>query len=400
MESPIPDHEFNRLLQLLDYDTDSSSLESNLKDLTKLAAKVAGTSISLVNLIDSYTQWSVAAEGLSIVQMPREDSVCQYTIMGDQPFEVKNLKEDERFMEKFYVTNSLNLSYYFGIPLKNDAGYNLGALCVMDSETKDLSPEKVELLEIIADVIIKRLKLLKSISLLNQEVKHAKDKQRQVAHDIRGPIGGIIGLAHIIKEQGDKNKLDDVLEFITIIHDSGKSILELADEILTECDQERKKTTFNPDNEYNLLALKEKIQLLYGIQGEQKMVTLFVELIGQNVDVPFPKSKVLQLLGNLISNAIKFTPSGGKVTVTLGLTEKAFRNELFAEVIDNGAGMTESQVEEILKGEGKTTKGTSGEKGFGFGLPIVKQLVDGMGGSFRMDSKLGEYSRFEVRLPL
>lgn len=320
--------------------------------------------------------------------------------MGDQPFEVKNLKEDDRFKEKFYVTNSLNLSYYFGIPLKNDAGYNLGALCVMDSEIKELGPEKVELLEIIADVIIKRLKLLKSISFLKEEVKHAKDKQRQVAHDIRGPIGGVIGLAHIIKEQGEKNKLDDVLEFITLIHDSGKSILELADEILTECDQERKKTAFNPDSEYNLLALKEKIQLLYGIQGEQKIVTLFVELIGQNVEVPFPKSKVLQLLGNLISNAIKFTPSGGKVTVTLGLTEKACRNELFAEVMDNGAGMTESQVEEILKGEGKTTKGTSGEKGFGFGLPIVKQLVDCMGGSFKVDSKLGEYSRFEVRLPL
>lgn len=80
MESPIPDREFDRLLQLLDYDMDSSGLESSLKDLTKLAAKVAGTSISLVNLIDSYTQWSVAAEGLSIVQMPREDSVCQYTI--------------------------------------------------------------------------------------------------------------------------------------------------------------------------------------------------------------------------------------------------------------------------------------------------------------------------------
>jgi len=91
MESPIPEDEFNRLVQLADYDLDNSELESSLKDLTKLAAKVAGTDISLVNLIDSFTQWSVASEGIAIKQIPREDSVCQYTIMNNQPFEIKDL---------------------------------------------------------------------------------------------------------------------------------------------------------------------------------------------------------------------------------------------------------------------------------------------------------------------
>jgi signal transduction histidine kinase len=400
MEAPIPEDEFIRLLQLVDYDVDNNELESNLKGLTKLAAKVASTNVSLINLIDSYTQWSVATEGLPVMQMPREDSVCQYTIMGNQPFEIKDLTKDDRFKEKFYVVDNPNLTYYLGVPLKNDAGYNLGALCVMDKDYKSISPEKIELLEIIAEEIINRLKVIKSIALLKSEVKNAKEKQMQVAHDIRGPIGGIIGLAQIIAEQGDKNKLDDVLEFIKIIHSSGKSLLELADEILSSWKEDKKKPSFNPDSEYNLLALKEKIGILYGVQGEQKKVKLEVEIEGDNLEMPFSKIKLLQILGNLISNAIKFTPSGGKVTITLSLLEKTNQKELFTVVKDTGAGMTAGQIEEILKGEGKTTSGTSGEKGFGFGLPLVKQLIDSMNGSLKVDSVLGEYSRFEIRLPV
>lgn len=77
---PMPEKEMERLLALTDFDLDYSNLQENFKDLTKLAAKVSGTDISLVNLIDSYTQWTVSSHGLLLEQMPREESVCQYTI--------------------------------------------------------------------------------------------------------------------------------------------------------------------------------------------------------------------------------------------------------------------------------------------------------------------------------
>ncbi len=89
---PIPGNEFERVINLSDFNIDYSSFENNFKDLAKLAASVAGTSISLVNLIDSYTQWTISSHGFQIDQMSREDSVCQYTIAGlDEPFEVKDL---------------------------------------------------------------------------------------------------------------------------------------------------------------------------------------------------------------------------------------------------------------------------------------------------------------------
>lgn len=62
--------------------------------------------------------------------------------------------------------------------------------------------------------------------------------------------------------------------------------------------------------------------------------------------------------------------------------------------------MTVEQIEEILNGESQTTKGTSGELGYGFGLPLVKHLVDGLGGEMKIDSEFGKYSTFEVNIPV
>jgi GAF domain-containing protein len=130
--SPIPQNEMDRVLNLSDFDIDYTDHQDTFKDLAKLAAKVAGTDISLVNLLDSYTQWTISHHGLDIDQMPREESVCQYTIMGGDGFEVVDLANDDRFKDKFYVTDDPNLRYYYGVPLQTN-GVNLGALCVLDN---------------------------------------------------------------------------------------------------------------------------------------------------------------------------------------------------------------------------------------------------------------------------
>jgi len=401
MESPNIPNEFNRLLALADYDLDTTELEDQLKDLTKLAAKVAGTEISLVNLIDAVTQWSVAGVGLPVMQLPREDSVCQYTIKGDQALEIKDLSKDERFKHKFYVEDDPNLRYYFGVPLKTSSGHNLGALCVLDTKAITITPEKADLLKIIAEEIINRLEIIKSVNELKSKVKDSLEKQEQVAHDIRGPIGGIIGLAQIIKDQGTNNQLEDVLEFIKVIQSSSQSLLELADQILsTKAKGKKAPEQLNLQNEYNLQVLQEKLKNLYGVQAEQKKINLTVEITSKNFETRFSKVKLLQILGNLISNAIKFTPIGGSVSILLSLEEKNYINSLRDIISDTGTGMTVEQIEEILNGESQTTKGTSGELGYGFGLPLVKHLVDGLGGEMKIDSEFGKYSTFEVNIPV
>jgi signal transduction histidine kinase len=394
---PVPANEMDRLYSLSDLDLDYSGLQNNFKDMTRLAAKVAGTDISMINLIDLYTQWTVSNFGLELDQMPREDSVCQYTIMQDGAFEVNNLSADSRFKDKFYVTDDPNLRYYYGLPLKTDSGNNIGALCVLDTEKKEITPEKTEMLKIIADEIVNRLKALKAVETLKHKLHEANESQRRVAHDIRGPIGGIIGLARIISEQGDENTLDEVLEFISLIQKSGHSILELADEILS-ADTPKKEVQLGAD-EFNQLLLKDKLEKLYNPQAVNKKINFIVSTNKDTDVVPFSKNKLLQIIGNLISNSMKFTSAGGSVLVKLSLHIHEFNNELHILVEDTGVGMDEAKVKQIMAGQGKTTDGTGGEQGYGFGLALVKHLIDSLKGHMYISSKAGSGTTFEIVLP-
>ena len=392
---PIPKNEMERLIGLSEFDLDYSNLEDNFKDLTKLAAKVAGTDISLINLLDSYTQWTISSHGLEITQMPRDESVCQYTIMNDGGFEVQDLSKDERFKDRFYVQDDPKLRYYFGLPLTTNDGINIGALCVLDNTAKTINPEKIELLKIISDEIVNRLTALRIIESLKSKLTEATQIQKKVAHDIRGPIGGIIGLAQIIKDQGDDNKLDEVLEFINLIQKSGSSLLELADEILST---DIKVLKGNSDD-FNLLIFKDKLEKLYTPQAKTKNINFQVQLNTSVEKILFSKNKLLQITGNLISNAMKFTPQNGSITVALDIIKNVDENKLHIVVKDSGIGLNQQSIEAILSGTAKSTDGTQGENGFGFGLALVKHLVDSLNGQMNIHSAVGEGATFEINLP-
>lgn len=264
----------------------------------------------------------------------------------------------------------------------------------MDRNIQSLAPEKTELLKIIAEEIVNRLNAYKIIESLRNKVTEVTATQNKVVHDIRGPLAGIIGLAQIISEQGKENNMDEVLEFINMIHKSGNSILELADEILTS---ENKSVTLK-GGELNLKSFREKLEKLYEPQARTKNIDLTIYISPETDNIPFSKSKLLQITGNLISNAIKFTPNGGYVKVKLTLTLVENSNVLKIIVTDSGSGLEQYQINSILSGDSTTTQGTEGEKGYGFGLALVKHLIDGLKGTLRISSDQNG-ATFEVELP-
>lgn len=397
----IPENEMERLMSLVELDVDYSDHQNSFKDLAKLAAKVTGTKISLVNLIDSLTQWTISNYGMDVEQMLREDSVCQYTIMETDHFEVDDLSSDERFKDKFYVTGVPNLRYYYGVPLKTINGHQIGALCVLDYEHKLLDPEKIELMKIIADEVVTRLQTLKVMENLKSKLLEAKQTQKKVAHDIRGPLGGIVGLAQIIRDQGYNNHMDEVLEFITLIHKSGNSILDLAGEILETHKEKRspEKSKAIESGEFNLNVFKDKLIKLYSPQAKHKNIQFTVLTTPLTENIALPKNKLLQITGNLISNSMKFTPENGNVTVDLQLTNSGERTILYITVFDNGVGMSEESIEAVLSENAVSTDGTGGEKGYGFGLALVKHLVSSLGGTLHISSNVGEGTTFNISLP-
>ncbi|MBC5773708.1 GAF domain-containing sensor histidine kinase [Pontibacter sp. KCTC 32443] len=398
---PVQPEEFDRVKDLSEFDLDYASLENNFTDLLKLAAQVAGTEISLLNLIDAYTLWTVAGHGFPTGQTPRENSVCQYTILEPEQFEVKNLMLDSRFRNLQGVKDGPQLRYYFGLPLKTRNGQSIGSLCVLDTSEKNLTQDKIGLLKIIANEVVSRLTTQQQVQALRQQLAEAKEVNKRVAHDIRGPIGGIIGLAKMISRKADSHTPEEIQKLSQHIYTSGTSLLDLADEILTTGKKADTTVAQLQENSLTLQQFKDKLTELYQPQATDKGIVFEVETNPDQDIIAFPKNKLMQITGNLISNAFKFTPPLGAVTVKLNILPEPNVRMLHIQVIDNGIGITDEQLAEVMNGrQNFTTIGTDGEQGFGLGLQLVKHLVNSLQGTFRVTSVPGQGTSFELKIPV
>ncbi|MFC5624041.1 GAF domain-containing sensor histidine kinase [Algoriphagus winogradskyi] len=399
--SSLQENELDRLLALSNLGIDYYEPKQGLNYLTELAAKISGTEISLVNLIDSFTQWSVSSYGIDITQMPREDSVCQYTIQpfSGESFEVKDLSTDARFKNKFYVKDAPNLRYYMGVPLTSPEGYNLGALCVMDSQMMHLSEDVKELLKLIARQIVDRLRVNNLVANLKNKVKEAELNQQKLAHDIRGPISGVIGLADLILDEKLAPSPEEIMDYTDMIKQSSLSLLDLSKDILSKSYDENSNRSRNlKEGETNLVKLKETLMRLLAPQIRIKNIDFTVKLDQENQFESFSKLYVLQILGNLLSNSIKFTKTGGEISVLMNLKRKELDLILELIVKDNGIGMSSDKVEEIFDGGTSPDEGTHGEIGFGLGLNLVKKLVSQQNGTLEIESKLGVGTKFKIEM--
>ena len=398
-ESVLQENELDRLLALSNLGVDYYEPRQGLDFLTELAAKICGTEVSLVNLIDSFTQWSVSSYGMDITQMPKEDSVCQFTIQTElkEGFEVEDLRADDRFKDKFYVTDAPNLRYYMGVPLTSPEGYNLGALCVLDSQIMHLSNDVKDILRLIARQVVDRLRVNNLVADLKNKVKQSELNQKKLAHDVRGPIGGIMGLSELILDTDTPATPQEIQDYSEMIQQSSLTLLELTKDILTkEYDGNSRKTHELKDGDTNLVKLKETISHLLAPQIKIKNIDFNITINPENQFEAFSKQNVLQILGNLLSNSIKFTKNEGKISLYLNLRRQGLDLILELKVEDNGIGMTDVKINEILRGGTSTNNGTKGEVGFGLGLKLVRQLVYQQGGSMNIVSELGKGTQFII----
>lgn len=392
----IPANETERLASLFELDLDYTALNDVFKDLSFLAAKIIGTEISLISFIDSYTQWIVSRFGLEVYQTPIDDTLCQFTLMEEDHLEIEDLSKDQRFLSEDFIGEPMNLKYYFGIPLKSANGFNIGSLCVIDNKLHGkLSDEKIEQLKIIARQIIARINDASSIKSLQDQLRSQTDAYKKVAHDIRGPIGGIIGLADMITGDLDEFPKDELQNIIGMMGKSGQSVLDLADEILKSSLEKLNCTT----EVFNLRIFKEKLDKLYQPQAFNKPINLEVEINIAFETISVKKDKLMQIVGNLISNAIKFTPNGGSIRVLLDLFLETNKKTLILEIRDSGMGISQEAIDEILEGTAESSDGTVGEKGYGFGLPMVRKLLNELNGEMNIESKIGQGSCFHIRIP-
>ncbi|MBD5118588.1 MAG: response regulator [Clostridiales bacterium] len=222
-----------------------------------------------------------------------------------------------------------------------------------------------------------------------------------MSHDIRTPMNAIIGFLALMKDEADHP--ETVREYIGRIDAASQHLLGLINDVLDMNKIESGSTTLSLA-EMDLAEIIAEINTIILPQAKAKKQTFeiftsrlkFEHLLGDKV-------RINQILINLLSNAVKYTPENGAIEMRVEELPQVVDNysRIRFTVSDNGLGMSEDYLKVIFDPfTREDTKATQETQGTGLGMPITKRLVDLMGGSIKVDSKLGEGSTFVVELEL
>lgn len=182
-KAPLPSNEADRLKALRSYDILESGQEKNLDELAELASYICGTPIGLINFIDEERQHEKSAIGMPRGSRPREDSVCQYTILQDDILEIRNLAKNDIFKFNPLVREDPNFRFYAGMPLSTTEGYHVGALCVIDTKPGKLNAKQKKALRTIAKQVMTQLEMRKLNANLKKEVENLLEERFQETKD-------------------------------------------------------------------------------------------------------------------------------------------------------------------------------------------------------------------------
>ena len=222
-----------------------------------------------------------------------------------------------------------------------------------------------------------------------------------VSHDIRTPMNAIVGFVTLLKNEADDPAV--VQEYAGRIETASQHLLSLINDVLDINKIEAGSTTLNLV-EMNLAEVIDEVNAIIRPQAQAKEQTfdIFVSPLKYEL-LQGDKLRINQILINLLSNSVKYTQAGGRIQMRVEEQPQVMKkySRVRFTVSDNGMGMSEDYLKVIFEPfTREETKATYEIQGTGLGMAITKSLVDLMGGSIKVTSKLGEGSTFTVELEL
>jgi signal transduction histidine kinase len=264
-------------------------------------------------------------------------------------------------------------------------GFNMGAV---DYITKPFNPIEMEVR------VKNHLKLYHSRKEIEQ-INKEKDKFFSIiAHDLRSPFNAIVGFSQLLLDQVKRRDFEGIEEYAGIILRSSELALGLQSNLLEWAQSQTGRIEFNA-TKFEIDKLITDIAVLFDDIANQKSITLSLELL-PNATVLGDKAMISTVLRNLISNSIKYTKPGGKITVSASADE----NEVRISVSDTGIGISQNAIGNLFRiDQNQSTPGTQDELGTGLGLILCKEFVETHGGSISVESEINKGSTFTFTLP-
>jgi PAS domain S-box-containing protein len=283
-----------------------------------------------------------------------------------------------------------------------------GILEVMSRKEQQYIKNEMDLLKVIANELsigLSRKRLMDEITVKNLELENEKLKTEEsntalkkflatFSHELRTPLNSIVGFSDFLASDLENLPPEKIKDFMKNINASGKHLQQLINDILDLSKIEAGKMELHIEG-YPVEFFTECLTRVLQGEIQKKNVKLTFNISQQIEQLFVDQTRFKQILVNLVSNAVKYSPDNGIVEVGI----KRVDNEIEIYVKDYGTGIKAAELPKLFKPFQQTI--SKGEKeGTGLGLAITKRLVELHGGNIKVDSEWGKGTKFTIRIPM
>ena len=236
--------------------------------------------------------------------------------------------------------------------------------------------------------------LLDAMHAADQANKSKSEFLANMSHEIRTPLNGLLGMVDLLESK----ELDQIqTQYLEIIKNSGSSLLTIIRDILDYSKIEAGKVDIHVSAFSPVEEVKAQLEILGAIAQKKEISLLLEEELGSTLVVEADRDKINQILLNLIGNALKFTPEGGKVLINL--TQELLGQDLLMlqyTVKDTGIGITQENILRLTQPFFQVeSSATRSYQGTGLGLAIAKKMIELLGGELEVQSEPGKGATFQ-----
>ena len=288
-----------------------------------------------------------------------------------------------------------------GVPMLRE-GEPIGVLAIWRDEVRPFSERDAQLVTSFADqavIAIENVRLFREIQDKSRQLEianqHKSEFLANMSHELRTPLNAIIGFSDVLLERmfGELNEKQD--DYLKDIHSSGKHLLSLINDILDLSKIEAGRMELDVET-FDVPAALDNALTVVRERAQRHGIALSLQVEPEVGTARADERKFKQILLNLLTNAVKFTPDGGKVDVHVELVDGVLQ----VAVADSGIGIApedQAAVFEEFKQVGRHY--TNKQEGTGLGLTLTKRFVELHGGSLTLQSQPGKGSTFTFTLP-
>ncbi len=383
-------------------------LDEVLSYIVSCAPEIMGVDAVTIRLLDEDKQKLelVAASGLSDKYLSRGPIDAEKNIelvLRGKPVAIYDVVNDPRVQYRKEAKEE-GIESLLATPIIV-ADEIIGVMRFLTKKKRRFSKEEISFSVALAEtcgIAIKNARMYEQINSLLGEISQL-EKSKSVflqiaAHELKSPVAVIQSLLMTLRAAFKKDLPPKAIELLDRAINRCLGMLDLTKDLLEYSRLTHHAVADEPEEDIDLAGLLAERLESYADQTNQKQISLESSIEPSLPPVRGVKKELQQVVDNLVSNAIRYTPSGGRVSVVLkGDREKG---ELVFIVSDTGIGIPEKDIPNLFKEFFRSSNAKEFVAvGTGLGLTITKNIVDKMGGSIHVESELGKGTTFEVRLP-